>query len=144
MGSRRGRSTGGERSHALVAGQRQMPEPRGRPGYSSGLRYLPVEHKGNQNSSPAEGEAIEKMVTEILAAKPTWGDRKGEEKPVGLDDIFIIAHYNALVFDIEDRIPGADCDRMSQRTKSGRRVGVAPLTRRRRARIGISEWPGQT
>jgi predicted RecB family nuclease len=73
----------------------------------SGLRYLPVEHKGNQNSSPEEGEAIEKIVAEILAAKTTWVDLKGVEKPVCLDDILIIAPYNAQVFDLKDRIPGA-------------------------------------
>jgi uncharacterized protein len=73
----------------------------------SGLRYLPIEHTGNQNSSPEEGEAIEKLVAEILAANPTWIDRKGEEKPIGLNDILIIAPYNAQVFDLKDRIPGA-------------------------------------
>jgi hypothetical protein len=34
--------------------------------------------------------------------------------------------------------------RMWQRTESGRRVGVAPLTRRCRASIGTCEQPGQT
>jgi superfamily I DNA and/or RNA helicase len=71
------------------------------------LRYVPVEHKGNQNSSPEEGEAIAKMVAQILAAQTTWVDRKGKERPVGLDDILIIAPYNAQVFDLKDRIPGA-------------------------------------
>jgi superfamily I DNA and/or RNA helicase len=66
-----------------------------------------VEHRGNQNSSPEEGETIEKMVAEILGAKTTWVDRKGEEKRVTLDDILIIAPYNAQVFDLKDRIPGA-------------------------------------
>jgi uncharacterized protein len=64
---------------------------------------VPVEHQGNQNSSPEEGEAIAKMVAEILGAGTTWFDRK----PVGLDDILIIAPYNAQVFDLKDRIPGA-------------------------------------
>jgi uncharacterized protein len=86
--------------------ERQAIRSRGRIA-GSGLRYLPVEHRGNQNSSPEEGEAIAKMVAEILAAKPTWVDRKGEEKAVTLDDILIIAPYNAQVFDLKDRIPGA-------------------------------------
>jgi len=73
----------------------------------SGLRYLPVEHKGNQNSSPEEGEAIAKMVAEILGSKTTWVDRLGVEKTVGLEDILIIAPYNAQVFDLKDKIPGA-------------------------------------
>jgi len=42
-----------------------------------------------------------------LGAKTTWVDRKGEEKAVTLDDILIIAPYNAQVFDLKDRIPGA-------------------------------------
>jgi uncharacterized protein len=66
-----------------------------------------VEHRGNQNSSPEEGAAIEKMVADILGAKTTWVDRKGEEKDVTLNDILIIAPYNAQVFDLKDRIPGA-------------------------------------
>jgi uncharacterized protein len=65
----------------------------------SGLRFMPVAHRGNQNSSPQEGEAIQKMVAEILGAGTTWVDRKGEEKAVTLDDILIIAPYNAQVFD---------------------------------------------
>jgi uncharacterized protein len=90
-----------------VAGlERQVVRSSGRI-QGSGLRYLPVEHKGNQNSSPEEGEAIEQMVAEILAAKTTWVDGKGMEKPVGLDDILIIAPYNAQVFDLKDRMPGA-------------------------------------
>ena len=44
----------------------------------SGLRYVPVEHQGNQNSSPEEGEAIAKMVAEILGdTNATLVDQKG-------------------------------------------------------------------
>jgi uncharacterized protein len=48
-----------------------MPEWPGQTKDTSGLRYMPVEHRGNQNSSPAEGEAIQKMVAEILGAGTT-------------------------------------------------------------------------
>jgi hypothetical protein len=72
-----------------------------------GLRYLPVDRKGNRNSSPEEGEAIAKMVAEILGAETSWVDRKGEERLVGLDDILTIASCNTQVFDLKDRIPGA-------------------------------------
>jgi uncharacterized protein len=73
----------------------------------SGLRYMSVEHRGNQNSSPEEGEAIGKLVAEILGSSTTWIDRHGAERVVSLDDILIIAPYNAQVFDLKDRIPGA-------------------------------------
>jgi uncharacterized protein len=68
---------------------------------------VPVEHRGNQNSSPEEGEAIAKMVAGILDSSTTWVDRHSKERPVTLDDILIIAPYNAQVFDLKDRIPGA-------------------------------------
>jgi predicted RecB family nuclease len=73
----------------------------------SGLRYAPVAHQGNQNSSPEEAEAIAKLVAEILRSSTTWIDRDGVESAVTLDDILIIAPYNAQVFDLKDRIVGA-------------------------------------
>ena len=72
----------------------------------SGLRFLPVVHQGNQNSSPEEAEAIGKLVAEILGSGTTWVDRLGVERPVSLEDILIIAPYNAQVFDLKDKIPG--------------------------------------
>jgi superfamily I DNA and/or RNA helicase len=66
-----------------------------------------MEHRGNQNSSPEEGEAVGKMVAEILGSSTTWVDRHGTEGAVTLEDILIIAPYNAQVFDLRDRIPGA-------------------------------------
>ena len=73
----------------------------------SGLRYIPVEHQGNQNSSPEEAEVISRLVADILGSATSWVDRKGEEKALGLEDILIIAPYNAQVFDLKDKIPGA-------------------------------------
>ena len=64
-------------------------------------------HQGNQNSSPEEAEVIKQLVTEILGSSTTWVDRRGVEHPVTLEDILIIAPYNAQVFDLKDRIPGA-------------------------------------
>jgi predicted RecB family nuclease len=73
----------------------------------SGLRFVPVVHTGNQNSSPEETEVIRQLVAGILGSATTWVDREGVEKRVGLEDILIIAPYNAQVFDLKDRIPGA-------------------------------------
>jgi predicted RecB family nuclease len=73
----------------------------------SGLRFVPVEHQGNQNSSPEEAEVIRQLVADILESATSWVDRKGVEKAVGLEDILIIAPYNAQVFDLKDKIPGA-------------------------------------
>jgi predicted RecB family nuclease len=73
----------------------------------SGLRYMPVEHRGNQNSSPEEGDVIQRMVAEILEVGATWVHWKDGEKPITLADILIIAPYKAQIFDLKDRLPGA-------------------------------------
>jgi len=73
----------------------------------AGLRYLAIEHEGNQSSSPEEADKIRELVTEILRGGTTWVDRKGEEATVTLEDILIIAPYNAQVFELQERIPGA-------------------------------------
>ena len=72
----------------------------------SGLRYLPVSHEGNQNSSPEEADQIQLLVTEILSSGSVWTDREHVVRTIGLDDILIIAPYNAQVFELQERIPG--------------------------------------
>ena len=73
----------------------------------SGLRYRPVAHTGNQNSSPEEAEVVRALVGDILASNPTWINREGIEQPLTLADILIIAPYNAQVFELQKRLPGA-------------------------------------
>lgn len=73
----------------------------------SGLRYIAVPHTGNKSSSIEEAEAITSLVTDILASSPSWGDRNGTERPLTLEDIVIITPYNAQVFEIQERLPGA-------------------------------------
>jgi len=73
----------------------------------SGLRYLPVYHQGNPSSSPEEADVVRDLVTGILRSNPTWIDRDGVEAPIGLDDILVIAPYNAQVFELQERLPHA-------------------------------------
>ena len=72
-----------------------------------GLRYLPVPHTGNQSSSIEEADAVARLVNSIMAGGTSWTDRCGVEKPLTLDDILIITPYNAQVFEIQQRLPGA-------------------------------------
>jgi uncharacterized protein len=72
----------------------------------AGLRYVVVEHEGNQSSSPEEADVVRDLVGEILSSGSTWIDRNGVEAPIALEDILIIAPYNAQVFELQDRIPG--------------------------------------
>jgi predicted RecB family nuclease len=73
----------------------------------AGLRYLPVAHSGNQNSAKEEAEAVRLLVSEILDGGSTWLDRQGVERPIRLDDILIVAPYNAQVFELHELIPRA-------------------------------------
>jgi len=73
----------------------------------SGLRFFPVEHDGNQSSSPEEAEKVAEIVTHILANNTTWIDRDGDVKELNLEDILIIAPYNAQVFEIQKFLPDA-------------------------------------
>ena len=73
----------------------------------SGLRFVPVEHDGNQSSSPEEAEAVSALVTRLLDEPASWIDRYGNRRPLAPDDILIIAPYNAQVFELQQRLPGA-------------------------------------
>ncbi len=85
--------------------ERQEVRSRGRV-RGTGLRYVPVDHQGNQNSSPEEAEVIRELVAGILGSSTSWVDRHRIERAVGLDDILIIAPYNAQVFELQDRVSG--------------------------------------
>ena len=64
-------------------------------------------HHGNQNCSPEEASAVEALVEGILGSGATWVDRNGQQRPVTFEDIIIITPYNAQVFEIQRRVPGA-------------------------------------
>lgn len=84
----------------------QVIKSRG-PIHGAGLRYVPVEHTGNQNCSPEEADAVSELVTSIVNSGTTWIDRDGTERPVTLTDIVIITPYNAQVFEIQQQLPAA-------------------------------------
>jgi predicted RecB family nuclease len=73
----------------------------------TGLYYLPVVHEGNKNSSLEEAEAVRAVVASILNANTTWVNREGKAQSVGLKDILVIAPYNAQVFELQAKLPGA-------------------------------------
>lgn len=61
----------------------------------SGLRWVPVEHRGNRVSAPEEATAIGRILEEVLGR--TWTDKEGNDQPLGLSDILVVAPYNAQV-----------------------------------------------
>ena len=79
----------------------------GGPIQGSGLRFLPVSHSGNQSASPEEADVVFSLVKTLTEEGGTWIDRSREERPLGLEDILIIAPYNAQVFALQERLSGA-------------------------------------
>ena len=71
------------------------------------MRYLPIVHRANQSSSDEEAERVAGLVDSLLEEGAKWIDKDGVEKTLTLDDILIIAPYNAQVFRIQERLPGA-------------------------------------
>ena len=71
----------------------------------AGLRFLPVAHQGNQNSSDEEANKVAALVGTLTSGRSTWINQKGEEKVITLEDVLIIAPYNAQVFKIQERLP---------------------------------------
>jgi hypothetical protein len=67
----------------------------------------PFRPKENQSSSPEEAERVRDVVQEILGSGATWFDKDKVERPIALSDILIIAPYNAQVFELRERLPGA-------------------------------------
>ncbi len=73
---------------------------------AAGLWHIPVVHEGNQNSSTEEVDRIDALVRELVRPGVTWVDAEGMRRQVTLDDILIIAPYNAQVSDLASRIRG--------------------------------------
>ena len=73
----------------------------------SGLRFLPVTHDGNQSASPEEADVVSTLVRLLIEEGSAWVDRDGNERSLTLEDILIIAPYNAQVFALQERLPGA-------------------------------------
>jgi uncharacterized protein len=77
----------------------------------TGMRHLPVLHAGNATDSEQEAVAVVEVVRNLLASDATWIDRRGGERAIDLDDIVIVAPYNAHVAAIESAFSGAGLGR---------------------------------
>ena len=73
----------------------------------AGIWYLPVEHDGCKGSSQEEVETVRSLVKKLTSAGVLWRDMQGWEHSIALDDILIVAPYNAQVADLTVALPGA-------------------------------------
>ncbi len=71
----------------------------------SGLMYVPVAHKGNTSRAAEEVEAIAGIVDELLVEGVMFKDKEGAESALTIDDILIVAPYNAQVAVLSERLP---------------------------------------
>jgi predicted RecB family nuclease len=71
----------------------------------TGLRFAPVEHSGNQNESPEEVERVAASVDDLLLSGATWTDKHGKTRSLTVEDILIVAPYNAQVSALLERLP---------------------------------------
>ncbi len=62
----------------------------------SGLRLVPVEHTGNQSESAEEVATIARLVDELVGTA-VWTDRDGTRRTIRIEDILVVAPYNAQV-----------------------------------------------
>ena len=70
-----------------------------------GLRFLPVEHTGNTNVSEEEATCVAALIRELLDAGATWVDRDGVRHPLTLEDVLVVAPYNAHVAALRAALP---------------------------------------
>src|SRR6185503_1148907 len=71
----------------------------------AGIWFVPVEHDANQSASREEVDVVAKLVADLLHGGAGWRDRDGERRPLALNDILVIAPYNAQVADLAARLP---------------------------------------
>jgi uncharacterized protein len=71
----------------------------------TGIVYVPVEHDANQSASREEVDVIVKLIDDLLKGGVQWRDRDGSRQPLTLNDILVIAPYNAQVADLVAKLP---------------------------------------
>ena len=70
-----------------------------------GLRLIPVEHAGNTNASTEEADRVAALVGELLDAGAAWVDQEGDRRPLTLQDVLVVAPYNAHVATLRAKLP---------------------------------------
>ena len=70
-----------------------------------GLRFVPVEHAGNTNASAEEAECVAALIRELLDVGAAWVDRESVREPLTLQDVLVVAPYNAHVVVLRSTLP---------------------------------------
>ena len=68
-----------------------------------GLRFEPVEHAGNRTMSPEEVERVGQVFRAMVGLP--WTDRQGSVRPLRVEDVLVVAPYNAQVRRLCETLP---------------------------------------
>ena len=71
----------------------------------AGLRYVPVEHRGNQSSSREEAMAVAKLVTELESSSLSAAKSGQSSTQITSADILIITPFNAQITLLTELLP---------------------------------------
>ncbi len=69
----------------------------------TGLRYYAAEHQHNRSSSPEEVMLARGLFDELLPAN--WTAANGQSRPMAIEDILVVAPYNAQVARLGQSLP---------------------------------------
>jgi predicted RecB family nuclease len=71
----------------------------------TGLRFVSVVHSGNQSESVEEVERIAALINDLFYKGSSWTNKKGEPRELTLNDLLIVAPYNAQVAALRHKLP---------------------------------------
>ncbi len=71
----------------------------------SGLFFVSVQHDGNQASAPEEVKIVARVIDALVRPGVQWVDRLGVRRDLSLDDLLVIAPYNAQVSALSRHMP---------------------------------------
>lgn len=92
-------------------------------GIDHGLRWVPVPHEGNSSRSREEARAVAQIVDDLLGRTVT--DEHGDRRKFRVEDVLIVAPYNAQVRELKAHLP------------DGMAVGTVDLFQGREAMVSI-------
>ena len=73
----------------------------------TGVRFAPVVHTGNINNAPEEAAVVAGLIRGLIDGRGTWTDADGRRRELTLDDVLVVAPYNAQVAEIARALAGA-------------------------------------
>jgi uncharacterized protein len=71
----------------------------------SGLWYVDVEHEGRTSASDEEASVVADLVAQLTARGSSWISADGETVQLRLEDVLVVAPFNAQVSRLADRLP---------------------------------------